>query len=50
MEKKYQEWYAKNKILLQLGGIGGVIFVLPIFLALWRFVLFGLGPGWSQCG
>ncbi len=49
VEKKYQDWYKKNKLLLMGGGMGALIFLLPVFLALWRFVLFGLGPSWNEC-
>ena len=49
MEKKYQDWLKNNKLLLMGGGVGALIFLLPVFLALWRFVLFGLGPSWNEC-
>ena len=47
VEKKYLEWYIKNKLALQLGSLAIAALVLPLILSLWRFALFGFGP--SSC-
>ncbi len=44
IEKKYLEWLGNNKIVLGMGGVAAGAFLLTLFLCMWRFLLFGLGP------
>lgn len=48
VEKKYLEWYIKNKLALQLGSLAIAALVLPLIISLWRFALFGFGSGYCR--
>ncbi|BDA47208.1 hypothetical protein COCOBI_10-0530 [Coccomyxa sp. Obi] len=47
VEKKYLEWYVKNKLTVQLGGLAIAALLLPLVISLWRFAIFGFGS--SSC-
>ncbi|BDA47207.1 hypothetical protein COCOBI_10-0520 [Coccomyxa sp. Obi] len=44
IEKKYLEWLGNNKIVLGTMVVAAGAFLLTLFLCMWRFLLFGLGP------
>lgn len=44
IEKKYLEWLGNNRVVLGMGCVAAGAFLLTLFLCMWRFLLFGLGP------
>lgn len=46
VEQKWQEWYESipsgARYFAGVGAVFAAVFVLGLFLAVWRFVLFGL--------